>query len=950
MKVGELFAVLGVDMSQYDKDLAVAQTKARTVGNTISDIFRNAVSFSIGMGLFNAIQNGFRSLVGTIFDFNTMMENAKIGFTTMLGSAQQAKSFLESLQDFADKTPFEFPQLQDSAKMLMAFGFEAKDVLPIMKAVGDAAAGVGGGEETISRITYALGQMRNAGRVTAQDMMQLTSAGIPAWHILAKAIGKTVPEVRKLAEEGLIPADKAVNVLVVGMEERFKDLMKNMENTWQGITSTIKDTLRGIIGKATEGAFEGLKNWLKGVRDWLQQFKSEIEKGGLQYAISEMFGPNVLFAFQMIGDAVKGIWGIISGLVNFIRSNWNIFRPMALGALLLFTSTKLVALGMNIASQATLFWKSIMAVANGTAKAASIGQILLANAINYYRLQMKLANAEGIASVGVFGAIKIAATAAWRAILGPIGIAIGAIAALIVAGILVYKNWDKVKYYGLQAWGALKIGIAYIVYGIISYYKLLLGWIPGIGEAFGKAQNALMDYINKEKTILATRKPGSPAEGSNDISELQKLKQLANRQNEIANSAGNAANAINKQADAIRNLGKAAKNTADNLQSFDEMHRLQQANTGSDGETGGLPPIKLPGVDLTNLSKGIEEATKQLGNLAKIDIPNTLSEIKKSGSEKLEGIKETFAKKWEEIKRRIGDVWDGLKSTLSWDNIKKKILDAWETFKNSDVVLKWNEIKSKIKQKYEELKTDLPNTWNGIKAKILEKWESFKNTDVATKWESIKNKILEKIGNLKTELPSKWSAVKNGILSAWETFKRSDVATKWESIKNKILEYFDHKKNPLTKPFEWGKNLIKNIVDGIKSKVNEVKKAGGTIAKIFKDLLGFSSPTKEGPGSTADKWMPNFMDMLAQGIYSNVSNIKAAVNATAGVLQGVAIQPQLGLAANNISVSRSQETPKSIYDRPIELTINLGGHTIFKEIINGINMVQRQAGKNLITI
>src|SRR4249919_298425 len=46
-------------------------------------------------------------------------EQAKIGFTTMLGSAKKADAFLRQMQAFAAKTPFEFPELQKAASGLV---------------------------------------------------------------------------------------------------------------------------------------------------------------------------------------------------------------------------------------------------------------------------------------------------------------------------------------------------------------------------------------------------------------------------------------------------------------------------------------------------------------------------------------------------------------------------------------------------------------------------------------------------------------------------------------------------------------------------------------------------------------------------------------------------------------------------------------------------------------
>lgn len=88
---------------------------------------------------------------------NIAMEQTQVGFETMLGSAEKAKIFLEDLQDFAEKTPFSFTQLQEASQRMLALGFSAEKILPTLTSVGDAAAALGMGSEGIGRITLALG-------------------------------------------------------------------------------------------------------------------------------------------------------------------------------------------------------------------------------------------------------------------------------------------------------------------------------------------------------------------------------------------------------------------------------------------------------------------------------------------------------------------------------------------------------------------------------------------------------------------------------------------------------------------------------------------------------------------------------------------------------------------------------------------------------------------------
>jgi len=75
----------------------------------------------------------------------------------MLGDAQRAEVFLSQLADFARDTPFEFPELLEASKRMLAYGFAAEEILPTLRAVGDASAGLGAGAQGIDRITLALG-------------------------------------------------------------------------------------------------------------------------------------------------------------------------------------------------------------------------------------------------------------------------------------------------------------------------------------------------------------------------------------------------------------------------------------------------------------------------------------------------------------------------------------------------------------------------------------------------------------------------------------------------------------------------------------------------------------------------------------------------------------------------------------------------------------------------
>lgn len=209
------------------------------------------------------------------------MEQTRIGLETMLGSAEKADVFIRDLFAFAAKTPFDFPGLQESSKLLLAFGFQAEEVLPMMEAIGNAAAGLGKGAEGINRATIALGQMRAKGKVSAEEMLQLTELGIPAWDILADAMSVTTAQAQELVSKGVVPVDKAIKALIHGMNIRFPDMMKRQNQSLLGLWSNIQDVFSTkILLRWGEGLSMSVMPRLEKIADMFDNNEEAVDSFG----------------------------------------------------------------------------------------------------------------------------------------------------------------------------------------------------------------------------------------------------------------------------------------------------------------------------------------------------------------------------------------------------------------------------------------------------------------------------------------------------------------------------------------------------------------------------------------------------------------------------------------------------------------------------------------------
>lgn len=244
-------------------------------------------------------------------------QQVQAAMTNMLGSAERAKNLLGQLQDFAAKTPFEFNDVAAASQKFLAFGFTAEQIIPTLKAVGDAAAGVGLGKEGIDRITLALGQMAAKSKVQSDEMLQLTEAGIPAWQMLADKIGTSVPQAMDMVSKGAVDAQTGLQALVGGMEEKFGGMMDQQAQTITGTWSNMMDGLSQsaiAVGQQISDALN-LPDLFSSLGDSLQQFAGLVKNQGIGEALSQMIPPEVKIA--AVGFAATLTIATIPALQSF---------------------------------------------------------------------------------------------------------------------------------------------------------------------------------------------------------------------------------------------------------------------------------------------------------------------------------------------------------------------------------------------------------------------------------------------------------------------------------------------------------------------------------------------------------------------------------------------------------------------------------------------------------
>lgn len=368
---------LGLDNSEFRQGLKQSKQELSQFASAI----RNAISFAGGQMLVDGLKQGFKETVVEGLNFNDTLQQANISFKTMLKSAEAANKQVSDLWQLAEDSPLEFPELLTAAKRMIAFKFEAEDVVDMLTDIGDAASALALGSQGVDRITLALGQMQMKGKVTGEEMRQLTEAGINAWEYLANALGKTVAETQKLSEKGLIPAKEAIDVILLGMRQDFGGGMQELAKTYSGMMATLKDSTKEAMGAVMKPAFDELtSNILPKAINKIKEFSAEVKEKGLKEGIISLFPEKDA---KRVSQTIDGITASFKVL---LEDGSKVISTIGEGARLIAQNWQTVSLVIGSVVSAWIAYKTAVtaaAAAQAVMNAASNANIyvLLASAL-----------------------------------------------------------------------------------------------------------------------------------------------------------------------------------------------------------------------------------------------------------------------------------------------------------------------------------------------------------------------------------------------------------------------------------------------------------------------------------------------------------------------------------------------------------------------------------------
>ncbi len=188
---------------------------------------------------FAALKAGF-GFLGDSIKAAGEMESTVALFRQLVGEAKQADAILKDMKQLAAISPLSFKDVAEAGKVMMQFGVETKNVMPILERMGDLTAG---NSDRFKMMNLAMSQVISNGSLMGQDLLQLTTAGFNPLKTMADKTGESMESLRKKMEKHQITTKMVVQAMddVTSKGGRAFGTLQTAGETWEGKVGQLAD-------------------------------------------------------------------------------------------------------------------------------------------------------------------------------------------------------------------------------------------------------------------------------------------------------------------------------------------------------------------------------------------------------------------------------------------------------------------------------------------------------------------------------------------------------------------------------------------------------------------------------------------------------------------------------------------------------------------------------------
>lgn len=280
---------MGGNARQGIKDVGASAQQAEV---SIGSLKGAILGIGAALGVGKALSFGKEAFIG----FNSMVEQSTISL-----AAQEKMLKGGKWSTAMENATGLFKHYQDVAKASVG---ETKDFLDMHKAIAAQVYRSGLSTKDLKEITkgavitsQVLGERADMVALDIKQMLQGTiNAKDRTAQILIASQGKTQEWFNKQSQK-----QRAAFVLKALQDPAIQAAAKQMEGSWAGVTSTLKDTLNIAFGKVGMPLFKALTAEVKGWNVWIENNGQKLEQYG------RAFGAGLISALGTVKEIVAAI-------------------------------------------------------------------------------------------------------------------------------------------------------------------------------------------------------------------------------------------------------------------------------------------------------------------------------------------------------------------------------------------------------------------------------------------------------------------------------------------------------------------------------------------------------------------------------------------------------------------------------------------------------------------
>ena len=478
----------------------------------------------IGASAVSAVGNGLKGWVSDAMDTQKAMISLQ-NTMKFKGNGQDFDYVSKSMQNLAKDTN---ANTEDTLKLSTTFiglGDTAKSAVGKTEALVKANQAFGGTGENLKGVVQAYGQMSAAGKVTAENIGQLTDNNTALGSSLKDTIMKMNPSLQQYSSFNEAVSEGAVSMgmLDKAMEKMAKGSgggIKTIGDAWDSFNETMSIALVPTLNALTpiiSGLIDQMSDWgesagkaVTNVIKYFQDLFQKLQENAATLAFLEAWD-NIKSAFDsivsIIANVINSFLGINTETTKNATSIDNVAKSIAVFAGKLSEITKKIADFLKKISES----KTAMSVLKGTL-------VVLASAFTAFKISKGIL--DTIDAFKTIGTVAKLAMGPVKALFGLIianpFVAIAVAIAAVVAGLVYFFTQTET---GKKAWQSFVDFLSQSIEAIKQFFTGLGTWFSelwtstvegtktiwnGITEFFSGLWNGIVTIITNVFATIAS--------------------------------------------------------------------------------------------------------------------------------------------------------------------------------------------------------------------------------------------------------------------------------------------------------------------------------------------------------------------------------------------------------------------------------------------------------------